>query len=655
MNEELKKILAKLAADGGQLERTATLMPVITNPERAEGEDADYRFELSFSSEDPYERWFGMEILGHKKSEVRLDWLKGGTAPLLLNHNRNDLIGVVESAKLEDRRGKAVVRFGKSELAQEIRQDVIDGIRTNVSVGYRVHEMKLEKSGDKEPDSYRVTDWEPLEISSVCLPADRTVGTDDSRKSDDGTNLNPKPKLKETTMTPEELKAEAVRLGLSPDASLKAILAEQRKQAEAEGQKKSDEAHSKETQRCDTIRAMGKEHGLETEAQAAIDSKKSVDAFQADVLKKYSTGHQPVAPQAPAKSKQDQRDLSGFRVLKAIDQFGRGALDGVELEMHQEGLKEARELGHSVKGLALPELILHHRDLTVATEGTDLVQETVMGGSFIDILRSKFVLREMGATILTGNTGNFKIPKQTAGATVSWEGENDANDEQTATVGQVAFSPNRVGCFTDLSKGLIIQSSVDMEMFARNDLMLALASGIELAAIAGDGTGNQPTGIINTSGIGSVVGGTNGLAPTDDHIIDLETAVAIDNADIGKLGYLVNAKTRGKLKKTRVESGQTAKVWDRSTPEAPLNGYKAAVTNFVPSNLDKGTSTGVCSPIIFGNFADLIIAQWGGIDLVIDPLTQAIYDLTRIVINTRADVKLRRSESFAAMLDALTA
>jgi len=327
--------------------------------------------------------------------------------------------------------------------------------------------------------------------------------------------------------------------------------------------------------------------------------------------------------------------------------------------MHQEGVKRARELGQSVKGYALPEIMLNHRhskrDLTVTTEGTDLVQDTILAGSFIDILRNRLVLRDLGVTFMTGMIGNFKLPKTTAGASVAWEGENDANAETTPTIGQVAFSPNRVGGYTDLSKGLIIQSSVSAEMFARNELMVALAAAIELAAIAGDGTGDQPTGIIETSGIGSVIGGTNGAAPTNDDIIDLETAVAIDNADIGKLGYLVNAKVRGKLKKTRIESGQTDMVWDRRTPEAPLNGYKAAVTNFVPSTLNKGESVGVCSPIIFGNFEDLIIAQWGGIDLIIDPLTQAIYDLTRIVVNTRADVQVRRAESFAAMLDALTA
>ena len=114
--------------------------------------------------------------MGHNADEVRLDWLASGNAPLLLQHNHNQQIGVIERASLEGSRGTAVVRFGNSALAQEVREDVDAGIRTNVSVGYRVHDMVLERETDGK-ESYRMTDWEPYEVSIVSVPADQSVGT----------------------------------------------------------------------------------------------------------------------------------------------------------------------------------------------------------------------------------------------------------------------------------------------------------------------------------------------------------------------------------------------------------------------------------------------------------------------------------------------
>jgi len=234
MKTELKKILKKLGETGGKLERTALITPVITNAERAEGEDAEYLFKLSFSSEEPYERWFGMEILGHKKSEVDMGWVKSGTAPLLNQHDPADLIGVIESAKLESGRGTAVVRFGKSARAQEIRLDVIDGIRTNVSVGYRVHEMKLVESADDGPDIYRVTKWQPLEVSLVALPADLSVGVGRSDSEIERAAPAAASQKKENNM---DLKARAKKMGLHEDASEESVLAAERAAFLAEGKK----------------------------------------------------------------------------------------------------------------------------------------------------------------------------------------------------------------------------------------------------------------------------------------------------------------------------------------------------------------------------------------------------------------------------------
>lgn len=130
--------------------------------------------ELTFSSEEPYERWWGIEILDHSSISVNMNRLNN-SAPLLFNHDRDVVIGVVEFAKIENKKGHAVVRFGNSEKAKEVFSDVVDGIMKNVSVGYQINEMKLE-SESKGVETYRVTQWEPFEISIVSIPADNTVG-----------------------------------------------------------------------------------------------------------------------------------------------------------------------------------------------------------------------------------------------------------------------------------------------------------------------------------------------------------------------------------------------------------------------------------------------------------------------------------------------
>jgi HK97 family phage major capsid protein len=215
------------------------------------------------------------------------------------------------------------------------------------------------------------------------------------------------------------------------------------------------------------------------------------------------------------------------------------------------------------------------------------------------------------------------------------------------------MSPKTLGAFTDFSRKLTVQSSIDVEAFIRRDLAAVLALEIDRAALHGSGSSNQPTGIAATSGIGSVAGGTNGLAPTWAHIVGLESEVAIDNADIGSLAYVTNAKVRGKLKTTEKASSTAQFVWaDGATP---LNGYNAVVTNQVSSALTKGSSSGVCSAIFYGNWMDLLIGMWGGLDLLVDPYTASTTGTVRVVALQDTDIAVRHPESFAAMLDALTA
>jgi len=255
------------------------------------------------------------------------------------------------------------------------------------------------------------------------------------------------------------------------------------------------------------------------------------------------------------------------------------------------------------------------------------------------------------STLLTDLNGNIAIPRMTGGATGYWVGEGNAPTESQQAFDQVTLSPNTVAAYTEFSRKLLLQSSMDIEALVRGDLARVLALAIDYAAINGSGSSNQPKGILNQTGIGAVVGGTNGLAPIWSHVVDLETEVAIDNAAIGSLHYLTNTRVRGKLKQTEKAASTANFIWSEG---GELNGYSTAVSNQVPSNLTKGSSSGICSAILFGNFADLLIGMWGGLDIQVNPYSLDTTGSVRVTAFQDCDIAIRHPESFAAMVDALT-
>ncbi|GIV86624.1 MAG: hypothetical protein KatS3mg054_0653 [Chloroflexus sp.] len=350
-----------------------------------------------------------------------------------------------------------------------------------------------------------------------------------------------------------------------------------------------------------------------------------------------------------------EKDLRQYSLIRAIRAASTGDWRGAELE-REASEATAKKVGREPQGFFVPQDWLESRDLVKGTPsaGGYLVATDLLAQSFIELLRNRMMVQRAGATILGGLVGDVAIPRQTGGATAYWVAESASPTESQQTVDQVPLTPKTVGAYTDISRKLLRQASIDVEAFVRRDLATVLALAIDFAALHGTGSSNQPTGIANVSGIGSVAGGANGAAPTWEHIVKLETEVAVDNADIGALGYMTNAKVRGKLKATpRTATYGDIMVWEGN--DTPLNGYPAYVTNQVRSDLTKGTSTGVCSAIFFGNWNDLLIGMWGGLDILVDPYTGSTSGTVRVVALQDVDIAVRHPESFAAMLDALTA
>ncbi len=606
--------------------------------QRSSVDEENRTVEIAFSSEDPYLRWYGYEILGHEKGEVDMAFMASGDAPFLVQHDHGDLVGVIEKAWIDsDRKGRALVRFGRSARADEYFQDVVDDIRKNISVGYEIIEAKLIEESEDGPDVYRMK-WRPFEASLVSVPADTTVGVGRSRENivileKEATMPKEKTDTGETPVDVEEIKAKAAR-----------------------------EARTAEVARIRDIDALGKMHGLEEEADTAIAENKTLDQFRAFVLEELAKkGVRPVENYSPeiGLTEQETRRFSFIRAINALANPNKPDAQRAAAFEYECSEAVGKKLKKDSDGIFIP-VEVQTRDLTVGTPtaGGHTVSTDLLAGSFIDMLRNRMMVQRMGATVLTDLVGDIAIPRQTGGATCYWVAESGDPTESQQAFDQVPMTPKTVGAFTDISRKLLLQSSISVENFVRSDLAKSLGLGIDLAGIMGSGSDNQPRGILNVSGIGAVVGGANGLAPAWAHIVNLWSEVAQDNADVGALGFLTNSKVIGKLMQTEKAEG-TAQFVCKDFPDKEgmtgLGGARCGVSNQVPGNLDKGTATGVCSAIIYGNWADLLIGMWGGLALTVDPYTQATSGTVRVVTLQDVDLAVRHAESFAAMKDALTA
>lgn len=603
--------------------------------------------QLAFASEVPYERWYGLEILDCSAAAVRLERMLN-KAPLLFNHDRDALIGVVEQVSLgQDKVCRAVVRFGKGEDAEECWQDVLDGILSKVSVGYMIHEMVLEKSTDSQ-DSYRVTDWEPYEISMVTIPADDTVGI--------GRSHSP-PELP----TPTEVNPQARESGFFVTENKEPKMSKTVEQLEQEGEAlrakmTTAEFEEKRKEALLDIGARYSEHLTMNDVAEAVRSGKTPNQLQELVIERMKANHSDVTN---AHIGMDKKDLKRYSIANAVRAIltGDWSQAGLEKAAAEEcSIRFGTTTGYTGRNLLVPYDVLGQRDFTVGTaaEAGNLVATDLRGDLFVDILRARTVLGEAGATILYGLTGNVDIPRKTVGSSLAWLAEIAAAAETQPNTGKVSLSPKRIGGFVEYSKQAVIQSALAVEPMLRQDLEAEYLVQFETAALNGSGASNQPRGIRNVSGVGSVVGGANGAQLAWSHVVGLESAVANVNSNPGaNAAYVLNTRTRGYAKQALKAAGFQQFIWDNG--DTPLNGYRALVTNLMPSNLNKGTSNGVASSAVFSSdWSMLVMGTFGALEIQLDEITQAANGMNRLILNAYVDVACRRAADFAVMDDILT-
>lgn len=595
--------------------------------------------EVAFSSEEPVERWFGEEVLSHAQGAVDLSRLNDGGA-VLFNHDWDDQIGVIERAWIDaDKRGRALVRFGNGAKATEKFQDVQDGILRHISVGYSIVNFEEEVSDDIR--TFTATRWQPYEISFVTVPADPTVGVGRSAEPFIENPVNPTPEKGNRNMDKNQIPA-AVETSA---AAIPAIAA-------TDTNNTAERGMQNERARVSELLAIGRSyaaHGGIEAAEKVIKEGGSEAQLRAAIMANMQTKPTVTAGEIGMTDK-EQREFSLLRAMSAAA-TGKWDKAGLEREVSEE--LEKRH-GRAAAGFFVPtDLIARAYSKGNAANGGNVIENDYREDLFIELLRNRLAVAQLGATVLDGLVGDITIPKHLTGNTVQWVDENGSATESNATFGQMSLKPKTVTANTELSRKFILQSSLSAEQFARSELLKAMMLGIDLAAINGKGTGNEPTGILNTAGIGAVEIGANGGAPEWKHIVALESAIAAANADIGDLAYITNARVRGLLKTKLKADGVSGYIWQDGA--TPLNGYRCAVSNQIPSNLTKGTSANKCSPLIFGNWSDLMIAHWGVLDVIVDPYTKSTAGAVRITTLQDVDIAVRHVESFAAIKDIVAA
>jgi HK97 family phage major capsid protein/HK97 family phage prohead protease len=564
-------------------------------------------YEFPFSSEFPVARYFGNEILSHEGESADLSRLNDG-APLLFNHNPERVIGVVERAYIDGnkRRGYARVRFSRNAFAQEILGDVKDGVLRNVSFGYSIDKMEERGSGD-----YVATAWSPYEISVVSIPADNTVGI--------GRSLVPTPDAASAAPSPDPLPPME---NTAPDLAVVRA-----------------EAVEAERTRISSINALCTKHRMADLGQQLVESGRSIDEARAAVLDKLNVPQETVNMSAAeiGLSAQESRRFSFLRAINYLaNPTDRSAREAAAFEIEASDAAAAK-LGRQSRGITIPQDVLR-RDLNVGTAsaGGNLVATDLDAGSFIDLLRNASALDQAGATVLTGLTGNVAIPRQSGAGTAYWVAESGAPTESQQTVDQVSLTPKTVAAFTDYSRRLMLQSSIDVENMIRNDLATVLALKIDLAGLYGTGSNSEPLGLKLTTGVGSE--DFAAATPTFAEVVALESDVATANALAGSPVYLMNAAMRGGLKTKAKDTGSGLFVMEGDL----VNGYRGVLSNQVASG-----------DLWFGNFADLIIGYFSGLDLMVDPYTHSTSGTVRVVAMQDVDIAVRHPESFTRGNDTL--
>ena len=628
-------------------------------------------YEFSFSSEFPVERTFGTEILSHEDGAIDFGRLNGGVAPVLWNHNMDQVIGIVRNAYLDEKKkkGRAVVELSRNSKAQEIKRDIDDGILSSISVGYRILEMEEREINGS--NAFLATRWEPHEVSVVASPAATDVGISRGLIDD-----NAMPSAKKQDMI-EDKRVYAASSDVQQTKTKQSTMEKEQLDLEVVRSEASKKAASAERTRIREITSMCSKRGYDDLAEQLISNGSSADQCRQAILDRIDAKPvetaKPIEEQLSPKERQqfarDYKITSGLSGLITGDWSNKSS--GFAREISEQIAKDSQRSTNG-RSLFVPFSALAKRATYVtsgATTGGNIVATDLRADDFIEALRNSTVMVGLGVQTLSGLVGDVAIPRRSGVASTGYlSSETGALSQSESTFDQISMTPKTLGTLSKYSRNMLIQATPGVEDLVRRDISEGINVGIDLGILNGTGSSGQPTGLLQTSGIGSVAIGTNGGAITVEALVDLETAIMEDNAGVNadNIAYVTNAKVIGALKKLRaggssstdgaflVNTDLTA-IGRGGTP-LNVNGYPLAMTNQVPSNLTKGSTSGECSAVLMGDFSQAILGFFGsGIEITVgEDSDDFAKNLTSVKGVVAFDVAVRHAQSFAAILDVTT-
>ncbi len=600
---------------------------------------------LSVSSDEPYQRFFGTEILSHKDGAVRLNRLNRAGA-LLFNHDRNAHIGRVVSAGVDGKKLNVTVKFGNSPLAKEKFQDIQDGILQEASIGYEIH--KMEESKDEK--TFTATDWEPHEVSMVTVPADPSVGlgrdlmTKDLELVDKKEKAKPKTNMDERTLTETPSNIDVI--------------------------KEREEAVKDFQGRCrkitEFVAAIKNPKWREVSEKIAVKHQQgeaNFEEFRTESLNAFDPAkHVEIPDSRIGMGKGDRKRFSVRKMI--LEAFVNGRLTGIEKEACEAAREQLRGAGDNVidarEGFTLPEdmavsnmaedhglgsremdrvlseIRLLKRGLSASTQnlGGYLIGTDLLTGSLIEFLRVRTTVANMGITNLDGLVNNVAIPRVTGTGSVFWLAEGATVTASTQAFGQLTLTPHRLGADTFYTKQLLNQASLSVEAFVRSDLVAAQAVELDRVYLNGSGIAGEPIGIFNTVGVGTI---TYSATVTLAKLLTQESDVAVANADIGAQAWLFSPAARAKLKAAVAFQNTASPLWDNNNM---VIGYPAVMSNNLPSNKS-----------VLGVWSDFIAARWAGLDVVVDPYSLKKSEQIEVTMHQWVDCGIRHPVAFEISTD----
>jgi HK97 family phage major capsid protein len=557
----------------------------------------------------------GPEILIHSLDAVDLS---RAPLPIVATHKLGQVnVGVIDGLTIGNGAMRGFARFGTRQEATEYKADVLNRTIRSVSVGYARIKAKMRNDG------VLVTNrWMPIHAAMIAEPSDINAGFFRSLDSIPALEITPdaetavtetrevsdiQPAIsatrKELAMTPEEqAAADAAAKALEGKPAVNPVEIEKVRRRGIENLCKANK-----------IDDATRDHWVSSGASMDLVAEQMLGIME-------ERGRE--NPQSASKLGLSKKEIKKFSLCRAIDACGSRNWNkaGFEAECSGEISKKLGRLEADQNRFFVPlelqvrENRMPMEDLAYALMKRDLTSGTGSAGGFlvdtanvgfIELLRNRSVVLSMGARRLTGLQGNVAIPKQTVAATAVWlANEASTVTESQQTFAQVALTPKTVGGYTEISRLLLLQSNPSAEGLVMSDLAAVVALAVDLAGLTGSGASGQPTGIINTAGIGGVTGASIAYAG----IVEFQTDVATGNALTGSCGYVATPVVAGLLKQ-RVKFTSTASpIWDGQLLDANVDGYRGMASNQVPTG-----------DLLFGDFGQLVLGEWGVLELEVNP------------------------------------